>query len=175
MTDLRPFLERAPIVEFQGSVHRLSVSIYRNRALSMIGAWNRGARYNIRNYFGALYTALDPDTARAEMRRYFTVEPDCGFVETIADLRLSRVVDLTAHRLGRTGIRRRDLVADSYTVCQEFGLRAWEIGLEGLLVPSAAVRGRKNLVVFLDNQQPGWGIRLRNVILTRVVPATGTR
>jgi len=164
VTDLRLFLQHAPAEEFRGSVHRLCISLYRNRTLSMSGARDCGARYNIRNYFGALYTALDLATARAEMRRYFTVEPDCGLVEAVIDLELTRVVDLTKHSaLRRLGVRSVDLTGERYAVCQEFGLRAWECGLEGLLVPSAAARGRKNLVVFLDNQQPAWSVRLRSV------------
>ena len=73
------------------------------------------------------------------MRRYFTIEPDCGLVEAVIDLELSRVVDLTNYgQLRRIGIGWAALTGPSYAICQEFGLRAWESGLEGLLVPSAA-------------------------------------
>ncbi len=124
----------------------------------------RGARYNIRNYFGALYTSLDLATAREEMRRYFTVPPDCGLAAAVIELELSRVLDLTTRALlRRFDVRLTDLTGESYALCQEFGLRAWESGIEGLLVPSAARRGRKNLVILLDNQQPRWAIHLRGL------------
>jgi len=159
--DLRRFLQAAPVVPFQGEVHRLCVSPYRRNTLSMRGAWERGARYNVRNYFGALYTSLEVETARAEMRRYFTVEPDCGFVWAVVRLTLARVVDLTKKRpLPRFGVRSLDLVGEDYAACQELGLRAWETGIEGLLAPSVASRGGRNLVVFLDNQHPRWTIQL---------------
>src|SRR5579862_2041751 len=105
MTDLRRFFQRAPFVEFRGSVYRILVAAYRHSPLSMRGAWDRGARYNIRNYFGALYTSLDLETARAEMHRYFTVPPDCGFVSAAVRVRLSRVIDLT----NRSVVRRLEV------------------------------------------------------------------
>jgi len=130
----------------------------------------RGARYNIRNYIGALYTSLDLATASAEMLRYFTVQPDCGLISAVIHLELSRVIDLTEHRLlRRAGIRRSDLTGTSYAICQELGLRAWESGIEGLLVPSAAVRRGRNLVLFLDNQQPRWSIQLRRMAQATLV------
>jgi RES domain-containing protein len=150
------------MVPFQGEVHRLCVSLYRYNTLSMRGAWERGARYNVRNYFGALYTSLEVETARAEMRRYFTIEPDRGFVWAVIKVKLTRIVDLAERRrLPQLGIRATDLTGDSYTVSQELGLRAWESGIEGLMVPSAAVPGAKNLVIFLDNQRLHWTVLLR--------------
>jgi len=46
---------------------------------------SHGARYNIRGYFGALYTSLSRKTARREIARYFTVAPVDGFVEASID------------------------------------------------------------------------------------------
>ncbi len=173
MTDLRAFFQQAPVVEFRGLVHRICISVYRHGTLSMRGAWTRGARYNIRNYFGALYTSLELETARAEMRRYFTIPPDCGFVSAVASVHLSRVVDLTNPKsIRHVGLRRMDLAGSSYAVCQEFGLRAWESGLEGLLVPSAGIRGARNLVLFLDNQHPRWSMHLRSVTPAPTLPQT---
>ena len=175
MKDLSLFFRRAPAVEFRGPAYRLCVSLYRNRTLSMSGAWNRGGRYNIRNYFGALYTSLDLATAHAEMCRYFTVEPDCGLTQAVIDLELTRVVDLTGRGLlRRIGIGLVDLVHESHAVCQGFWLRAWESGVEGLLVPPAAVHGRKNLVVLLDNQQTGWSIRLRRLEAAKLLTPVRT-
>src|SRR5580658_10307920 len=69
-----------------------------------------GARYNIRGYFGTLYTSLSKETARREMAWYFTVPPRDGFVEASIILRLRRLVDLTNRRpLRKAGITWEEL------------------------------------------------------------------
>ena len=157
--DLLDFFESAPSRRFEGTVYRICVAVFGNSLLSMRGALECGGRYNIRNYFGCLYASLDAQSARLEMKRYFTVPPQLGFVEAAVPLRLSRVVDLSSELLLRkAGVHQRDLVDSSYAITQEFGLRAWQAGVEGLLVPSAADPHGKNLAVFLDNQQPAWRI-----------------
>jgi len=125
----------------------------------MRGSWLHGARYNHKNYFGAVYTSLELTTAQAEVGRYFTVPPDCGFVTASLTLDLSQVVDLTDSKR----LRKISLLGDNYAVCQEFGWRAWESGVEALLVPSAAVPTAKNLVLFLDYQRPFWSIKLNSI------------
>ena len=74
------------------------------------------------------------ETARAEMRRYFTVGPDCGFVWAVVRLNLARVVDLTKKRpLQQFGIRSLDLVGGDYAACQELGLRPpWTVHFHAL-------------------------------------------
>lgn len=79
-------------------------------------------------------------------------------------LRLTRVVDLTNRRsLKRTGIRQEELISPTYAIPQEVGLRAWEAGIEALLVPSAAVSTDGNLVVFPDNQHLRWAVQLKRI------------
>ncbi len=130
----------------------------------MRGSFLHGARYNLRSYFGALYTSLEIETARQEIARYFTAPTREGFVEAVIELRLSRVVDLTSRRLLQTiGLKPEDLTGNRYFISQEFGLRAWEAGVEALLVPSAAVLGAANLAVFLDNQRQRWRVSLRAI------------
>jgi RES domain-containing protein len=129
----------------------------------MRGAFWHGARYNIRQYFGCLYTSLEVETARLETKLYFTVPPDCSLVEAAIELRLSRVVDLTDPQVPRkAGLRNVDLTG-AHGPCQEIGMRAWESGVEALLVPSAASPRCKSLAVLLDNQFPRWSVRLRKV------------
>ncbi len=131
----------------------------------MRGAFAHGARYNVKQYFGCLYTCLDPETLDAEMRRYFTVPPDLGFVDAQIDVRLSRVVDLTNELIHKkAGIKRGALVANDYLVTRHAGLCAWQAGVEAMLVPSAAIDGKINLAVFLDNQSAGWRMGLRQVV-----------
>jgi len=130
----------------------------------MQGSRLHGSRYNIKDYFGALYTSLKLATAEAEMRRYYTVPPDCGFVAAQVEMHLSRVIDLTSRSLLRkAGLQLSGITADICPATQEFGLQAWEMGVEALLVPSAADPAERNLVVYLDNQRPDWRVRLRSV------------
>ena len=161
MPDLEAFFRSAPLTEFSGTVYRICPARYERNAVSMRGALLHGARYNIRGYFGALYTSLSPAAARREIARYFTVPPLGGFVEASIALRLGRVVDLTNRRLlRRAGIRWEQLIETRFLATQEIGLRAWESGIEALLAPSAADPAERNLAVFLDNQQPSWRVAL---------------
>jgi hypothetical protein len=130
----------------------------------MRGSVLHGARYNIRGYFGALYTSLSKETARREMARYFTVPPIGGFVRASIGLKLSRVVDLTNRRLLRKAqVAWEQLIETQFTVTQEIGLRAWEAGIEALLAPSAANPAERNLAVLLDNQSPLWRVELTDI------------
>jgi RES domain-containing protein len=164
MPDLN--LRAAPIREFSGTVYRICAARYGDHLVSMRGALLHGARYNIRDYFGTLYTSLSPGTARREIARYFTVAPREGFLEAAIALHLRRVLDLTDKKvLRKAGIVWGQLIGARYSVTQEIGRRAWENGLEALLVPSAAHPAEPNLAVFLDNQRPLW-----QVGLTRISP-----
>jgi RES domain-containing protein len=166
MPDLRAFFRSAPASEFSGTVYRICPARFGGNLVSMRGSFLYGARFNVRGYFGALYTSLSRETARREMARYFTVPPAEGFVEASIGLRLSRVVDLSDRRLLRRAmIRWEQLTETRYAFTQEIGLRAWEEGVEGLLAPSAANPAESNLAVFLDNQHPPWRVEL-----TRVAP-----
>jgi RES domain-containing protein len=170
MPDLRAFFRSAPVSEFSGTVYRICPARYGGNVVSMRGSILHGARYNIRGYFGALYTSLTQETARREMARYFTVPPIDGFVEASIGLRLNRVLDLTNRRLlGRAGIVWEQLIETRFTISQEVGLRAWENGIEAVLAPSAANPAERNLAVLLDNQHPMWRVELSNI--ARVTPA----
>jgi RES domain-containing protein len=164
MPDLRAFFHSAPVGEFAGTVYRICPAQYGGNVVSMRGSLLHGARYNIRGYFGALYTSLSPETARREIARYFTVPPIGGFVEASIELRLHRVLDLTNRSLLRQArIAWKHLIQNRFFATQEIGLRAWENGLEALLAPSAANPAECNLAVFLDNQRPPWKVHLTKV------------
>jgi RES domain-containing protein len=164
MPDLRAFFRSAPVSEFSGTVYRICSARYGGNLISMRGSFLHGARYNIRGYFGALYTSLSKETARREMARYFTVPPIDGFVQASIGLRLSRVVDLTNRKLLRNAtIIWEQLIETQLSITQEIGLRAWENGIEALLAPSAANPAERNLAVFLDNQHPLWRVELTNI------------
>jgi RES domain-containing protein len=127
----------------------------------MQGAYLHGGRYNIQRYFGVLYTSLDLDTARREFDRYGAIPLKDGLMEASIELELTHVLDLTDSRvLSLLRVNAHQLVGDSYVVPQEIARQCWEVGIEGLIVPSAAVTGARNLALFMDNQRPGWHIRL---------------
>ena len=130
----------------------------------MAGSLTRGGRYNIRDYFGCLYACFEQETLEAEMARYFTVDPDCGFADAVISVKLSRVVDLTSEfLLKRLGLSAVQLLDDSYTLTQHVGQCAWSVGIEALIVPSAAEARRCNLAILLDNQRAGWQLGLQSV------------
>jgi RES domain-containing protein len=165
MPDLEAFFRSAPVTGFSGTVYRICPARYGGNMVSMRGALLHGARYNIRGYFGALYTSLSPATARREIGRYFTVPPLGGFVEASIALSLGRVLDLTDRKLlRRAGIRWEQLIEPHFLATQEIGRRAWERGIEALLAPSAADPAERNLAVFLDNQQPRWSVELKELL-----------
>ena len=164
MPDLQAFFRSAPLSEFAGTVYRICPARYGGNMVSMRGSYLHGARYNIRGYFGALYTSLSKETARREMARYFTVPPIGGFVEASIRLRLNRVVDLTNRKTLRSAsIAWEQLIATRFPITQEIGLRAWESGIEAVFAPSAADPAERNLAVFLDNQHPRWRVELKNI------------
>jgi RES domain-containing protein len=118
--------------------------------------------------FGALYTSLNADTAR-EIARYFTVPPIGGFLQASIELRLTRVLDLTRpDGLARAGLHDNQLIEPRYSLTQEIGRHAWEDGFEGLVTPSAAIPGERNLAIFLDNQRPKWRIGLSGFAKVRL-------
>ena len=165
MPDLQAFFRSTPVIEFSGTVYRICPARFGRNMVSMRGSVLHGARYNIRGYFGALYTSLSKEAARREMARYFTVPPIGGFVEASIGLRLSRVVDLTNHTLlRRAHIGWEQLIESRFPITQEIGLRAWENGIEALLAPSAANPEEHNLAVFLDNQRPLWRVELTDIV-----------
>ena len=164
MPDVRTFFRAAPVCEFSGTVYRICPAPYAGSMVSIRGSLLHGARYNLRGYFGALYTSLSRESARREMGRYFTVPPRGGFWEASIRLKLTRVVDLTNRSVLRQAkVLTSQLLDARYTVTQEIGLRAWENGVEGLLAPSAANPGEHNLAVFLDNQHPRWRVELTDI------------
>jgi RES domain-containing protein len=164
MPDLAALFRSVPVSEFRGTVYRICPARYGGSVVSMRGSWLHGARYNIRGYFGALYTSLAIETARRELARYYTVPPMGGLVEASIDLRLTRVLDLTDRKLLRHArIAWKHLIEAGYHATQEIGLRAWENGIEALLAPSAASPVDRNLAVFLDNQHPLWRVELTKI------------
>ena len=164
MPDLSEGFRLVPAGEIEGVVYRVCPARYRENVVSMRGSYTHGARYNIKGYFGALCVSISVETARREAERYSTIRPKGGFVEAAIELRLNRVIDLTKPSLlRRIVIGLEQLTKVNHSIPQEIGLSAWETGIQALMVPSAADRGKRNLAVFLDNQRPIWRVELRKL------------
>lgn len=161
MPDVVRFFSRVPVKPFAGTVYRAISSRHASQPLSMRGAFLFGGRYNLKEYFGSLYASLDKATPAAEIARVSGPAPDSRYLLASLRVRFSRTVDLTNRMALRLGhIPAESLTSDSYIATSELGLRAWEAGIEALLVPSAALPGGVNLVAFLDNQKPKWLVEL---------------
>jgi RES domain-containing protein len=102
---------------------------------------------------GTWYAALSPDGAWAEHYRHWT-HADIDPYEVRrrfgrARVRDLRLLDLTSGDVRNAlGVDEAALVGDDRKECQDLGARARAAGFDGLLVPSAALAGATNLVVF---------------------------
>lgn len=126
--------------------------------LATTGSLKSGGRFNPPNEFGALYTSLEATTAAKEVARGLRqrgVDPD-QFPKGVwwvyeLEVKLDSVLDLTdADVLQNSGIPENSLTGSDVNATRAVAAEARERGYEALLVPSAAVSGSKNLVIFLD-------------------------
>lgn len=126
--------------------------------MATTGSLRAGGRFNSPSQFGALYTSLEADTAAKEVARGLRqrgIDPD-QFPERAwwvyeLEVKLQSVLDLTdVEVLQKIGISESSLTSSEINAPREIAAEAREQGYEALLVPSAAVSGSKNLVIFLD-------------------------
>jgi RES domain-containing protein len=116
------------------------------------GRWNRCRRY------GALYTALTPEGALAEYRKYFrqrnmTGRPQTPHELVSVEVDLHPVLDLTDPANGVVDPEASFLTGDSEQDkdrCRALADDLREAGYVGVVVPSAAKKGEKNLVIYID-------------------------
>ena len=144
--------------------------------LSGEGVRRHGGRWNAAGSFAAVYASLSPETAVAEAlahARHYGI-PDAEALPRVLvalDASVAALVDLTearARRILRVSRRRlrgepwrRAADAGREALTQAIGRAAFEGGLEGLLVPSAASRTGVNIVVFPERLRPGSRLAVR--------------
>jgi RES domain-containing protein len=137
--------------------------------LTGVGALHAGGRWHPIGAFEAVYASLDPETAMAEslasFRRFGWADRD-AMPKTINAVvaNLHRVLDLTDGRLRqRLGVSESRILQERWweraaqaeeALTQAIGRVAWELSLEGLLVPSAARRRGKGIVYFPSRKLP---------------------
>jgi RES domain-containing protein len=156
-------------VGFDGTCFRNVPQQYatQQEIISSQGSLENGGRFNFRQKFGILYLSCDPHTCLEET---IHAAIDAGFSgvarrfpRTIVGVkvRLSKVLDLTEHRIRRKiGITKAILTETDWEQIQEvdrqeaitqaIGRFAKEAGFEAILVPSSVWSG-KNLNIFPDN------------------------
>jgi RES domain-containing protein len=146
--------------------------------LSGEGSYQRGARFNARGTFRAVYASLDPQTATAEIDgvygRYglsaagIPASAKRPQVRVFLRFRLERTLDLHDRRVRKEmEVTTAELLApwrdahdggeEAWT--QAFGRAAHAVGFEALLFPSRHSRG-VNLVWFNDRLVKGSEVRI---------------
>jgi RES domain-containing protein len=163
---------------WSGVIYRAVSIDYANRRdlVSGEGSKAHGSRWTPIGSYPAVYGSLDPHTALLETiatARHYGVPADkrMPLVIVAVDVGVQRLLDLTVAALRRRlKLSRAALTVDweasqrcgneSYT--QAIGRLAYELDVQGLLVPSARVKGAKNLIAFPDALAKG-SLRIQNV------------
>ena len=126
--------------------------------LATTGSLKAGGRFNPPNEFAVLYTSIEGATATREVARGLRqrrIDPDqfphgSWWVYEL-EVKLESVLDLTdPNVLKRIRISESSLTANDISATRAIASEARKGGYQALLVPSVAVAGSKNLVMFLD-------------------------
>lgn len=165
-TLLKRRLASLATVAVQGTFFRSVLLEYAHDPLSALGSLVTGGRFNHVGDFEALYLADTPITALFEVqmlqeshgrltprktppRALFTVDVTVHRVISLcsADVRRKLGITLTELHLPWQRPQRRGVLPLS----QRLGELAFQLGLEGLLVPSRHTKTSQNLVLFPSN------------------------
>jgi RES domain-containing protein len=166
---LANLLRRA--VPLEGTVYRSVAPRYANSSdlLSGEGTRRNGARWSPVG-LAAVYGSFTPQTALEESlahasyyglpvhasmpRTFVAIEFTLKLVLDLTDGHNRQVLAISAKRLLRCDWR-AEMRAGEAALSQQVGQAASDAGFEALLVSSAADPAGRNLVVFVDNLQPG--------------------
>jgi RES domain-containing protein len=162
-----------------GLLYRFTSIKYASRTdlLSGEGSKKCGGRWNPLGGFKTVYGSTMAETALEESfahhRRYgIPVQTALPRVLVAVQAHLSKILDLTRGDVRRhLAISTTRMVAEDWqseqdqgreALTQAIGRMAFVAGLEGLLVPSAAVPSGRALVVFPDNLAPASLLKIVN-------------
>lgn len=157
------------VAAWSGDVYRFSAPRWStpSELLTGAGALRAGGRWHPMGRFRAVYASLDPRTALEESlahARRFQLSIRTAMPKTLnaVAVRLHRVLDLTEGRTRQALVLSEKRIlqeqwwlreaTDEEALTQAVGRIAWELGLEALLVPSAANPGGQGLVYFPDHK-----------------------
>jgi RES domain-containing protein len=172
-------LSRVPPRAFSGVTFRSASPAHAasRELLSGEGVRRHGGRWNPPGAFTAIYASLTPETAIAEALSHFRHYgiPDADAMPRVLvalEVKLESVADLADGRARRIlRISRRRMRGEPWralqgkgreALTQSIGRAAFEAGLEGLLVPSAATRNGTNVVVFPEHLRSGSRLLVRS-------------
>ena len=176
---LRALIDRGLTLPFAGTVYRVMRLEYSSPedAISGAGAARWGGRWNPPG-LPAFYASTTYDVAHKEVAAaagYYRarVTNELPRVEAAFDVRLARTLDLSTRRaLRQMRLTQKSLRAVDWraandggqeALTQAVGRLAAALELEGLVVPSAGIRGGRNIVVFPRLLMAGSRIRARGL------------
>ena len=119
----------------------------------------QGGRWNRKNKYGAIYTALDKKTLRAELnkmvdRRGITAKDLFRWKITVIEIKLRNVLNLTDPKIRKKfKIKLADILSDNEDCkekCCKIADKTRNLGAEAILSPSAANPEGKNLNIYPD-------------------------
>lgn len=139
-------IESLPTRPWQGRAWRHMFNDYGPERINTAGArWNPPG-------VGAIYVALERDTAVAEGDHLIEVQPRRIFRRRVLyelSIDVGEVVDLTdPAALAATGLTMADVGSDDHTACRRVGGAIAWLGRGGILVPSAR-RAGDNMVILI--------------------------
>lgn len=159
-----------------GVAYRLIPAQFAGTALSSIGSFRRGGRYNLKETFEALYLADTPLTALQEINLVKVTDAAILSAKSSprlllsVEVALSAVLDMTtAQTQSALGTNLQELTGSWLVInasgqtapTQTLGAAAYgQKNVEALRVPSAQDPRATNLVIFPDSLQPGSYVRV---------------
>lgn len=169
-------LQDLTLTPWTGVTYRLIPAQYAGTALSSIGSFTRGGRYNPKEAFEALYLADTPLTALQEINLVRMTDAAILSAKSSprlllsVEVALSTVLDVTrAEVQGALGTNLQELTGSWLALnargqtapTQALGAAAYDNGsVEALRVPSAQDPRAANLVVFPERLRPGSRVRV---------------
>lgn len=165
------------ITPWEGMVYRSAAPRYSGAGDIVTGAGSlrMGGRWNPPGGCRTVYASLHPETAMKEALatyRYYgwALHDAMPRVFRALEIRLARVASLRQRRVREhLAPWLKAALAEDWrslqfsgqeSTSQAIGRAAFELRLEGLLVPSHAARAKMNLIAFPDNLLPGSQIRV---------------
>ncbi|HWK27569.1 MAG TPA: RES family NAD+ phosphorylase [Solirubrobacter sp.] len=135
----------------------------------------RPGRWNHARGGWTQYWSLCPEASWAELLRYEEISTEAELDEVRMPLWVCRIpklrlVDLTVpENRAAWGLTEEDLVADDWSAAQAAGVRLREAGVPGIVVPSAALPGHRNVTLFGRRRAIDWHTK---TTLASTLPAT---
>jgi RES domain-containing protein len=168
--ELKSILEAIPGIGIKKSYYRLMGIKYLKNPLSALGSKLSGGRYNHIGQFEALYLAPDPKTAVEENLKNISFRFPPKSIITI-DVDVQSIIDLKSKKLlNILGINRDQLfcpwrkiqdIDQKIAYTQVLGQMIYDSErFEGILYPSAKVKGKYNLAIFPDRLKKGSSIKV---------------